>query len=211
MLFIGNQLVMSAKKGKGKKIAKGKGKKSGLSNQEREIYLLTIAELEHKIECRKHMSVILEEDMKLFEEKLQLRQKDKKEAVKLLEESIEEERGLIEKIEEVLPDAESAKNEGKETRARELASKLLQMKQQKLSNDAELEVMRKKVQSLEAYRPNKVDKQIKQIEKQLEAEDVEDVLRKAEKEDIRRKEYFRKEMKDILQKEADSFQVSLIM
>lgn len=199
------------KKGKGKKKAKGKDKKSGLSNQEREIYLLTMAELEHKIEWRNHMSAIIEEDMKLFEERLQLRQKDKKEAVKLLEESIEEERGLIEKIEGALPDAESAKNEGEESRARELASKLLQIKQEKLSNDAELEVMRKKVKSLEAYHPHNVDKKIKEIQKQLEAEDVEDIFLKAEEEDIRRKEYFRKEMQDILQKEADSFQVSLMM
>lgn len=199
------------KKGKEKKKAKGKDKKSGLSNQEREIYLLSMAELEHKIEWRNHMSAIIEEDMKLFEERLQLRQKDKKEAVKLLEESIEEERRLIEKIEGALPDAESSKNEGEERRARELASKLLQIKQEKLSNDAELEVMRKKVKSLETYRPNNVDKKIKEIQKQLEAEDVEDVFLKAEEEDIRRKEYFRKEMQDILQKEADSFQVSLIM
>lgn len=199
------------KKGKGKKKVKGKEKKSGLSNQEREIYLLTIADLEHKIEWRNNMSAIIEEDMKLFEEKLLLRQKDKKEVVKLLEESIEDERGLIEEIKEALPDAESAKNEGEKRRARELASKLLQMKQEKLSNDAELEVMRKKVKSLEAYRPNKVDKKIKEIEKQLEAEDVEDVFLKAEEEDIRRKECFRKEMKDILQIEADYFQVSLML
>lgn len=204
---------MSAKKdktGKGKKKAKGKDKKSGLSNQEREIYLLTIAELEHKIEWRKHMGAIIEEDMELFEEKLQLRQKDKKEAVKLLEESIEEERGLIEKIEGALPDAESAKIEGVERQARELASKLLRTKQEKLSNDAELEVLKNKVKSLETYSPDKIEKKIKEIEKQLEAKDVEVVFLKAEEEDIRRKEYFRTEMQDILQKEADSFQVSLM-
>lgn len=199
------------KKGKGKQNAKGKDKKIGLSNQSREIYLLTIAELKHKIEWRNHMVSIIEEDMKLFEEKLQLRLKDKKETVKLLEESIEEERGLIENIEAAVPDAESTKSEGEERQAGELASKLLRMKKERLSNDAELEVLKKKVKSLEAYVPKKVDKKIKEIEKQLEAEDVENVFQKAEEEDIRRKEYFRKEMQDILQEEADFFQVSLML
>ena len=198
------------KKRKGKKIKKEKDLKAGLSNQERKIFLLTIAELEHKIEWRNHMCGIIEEDLNLFEEKLQLQQKDKNEVLKLLEDSIEEQRRLTEKIQQAIPDVESAKCKGEEKRAHELGAKLVQMNQERLSNDAELDVLRKKLDSLEAYSPNKIEEKIKDIEKQLEKTDAEDIFLKAEEQNIRRKETFRKEMQDILQKEADYFQVSLI-
>lgn len=190
---------------------KGKGEKDkklgGLTNREKQIYLSSISELEHKIAWRKHLISIIEEDLKLYEEKLQAQRKDKRETVDILEEAIDKQKALSEKIERALPDAENSKMQSEERQARELASKLMQINEEKISYDAELDVLRRNLKSLESYDSGQIEEKIKDIEKQLKAEDAEEILMKGQKQDKRRAETLREEMQDILSKEAEYFQV----
>lgn len=198
-------------KGKGKKKGKKDKKKEGLTKREREIFLLNIASLEHKIEWKKHLCSIMREEIKSIQNELSVQNRDKEESVDLLEKAILEQREISERIQRAIPDAESSKTQREENRSRELASKLMQIKEDKMSYDIQLESLKKKVESLESYNPEKVDQRIKDSEQQLESDDAEDILLKAIEQNKLREEAFRKEMQGILKNEAASFQVSTIM